>query len=99
MRNLEKIIKDALDAKKCKFGAREVMHSTKGSRLIVLTKSVSEAMKSKIIEQAQSTEVPIFDYNGNSLQLAKLCNRPFRVSAIALKIGDDDEIRNILEGN
>jgi len=75
MRNLEKIIKDALDAKKCKFGAREVMHSTKGSRLIVLTKSVSEAMKSKI------------------------CNRPFRVSAIALKIGDDDEIRNILEGN
>ena len=98
MRNLEKIIKDALDAKKCKFGAREVLHSTKGSRLIVLTKSVSEAMKSKIIEQAQST-VPIFDYNGNSLQLGKLCNRPFRVSAIALKIGDDDEIRNILEEN
>ena len=30
MRNLEKIIKDALGAKKCKFGAREVMHSTKG---------------------------------------------------------------------
>ena len=56
-------------------------------------------MKSKIIEQAQATEVPIFDYNGNSLQLGKLCNRPFRVSAIALKIGDDDEIRNILEGN
>ena len=99
MRNLEKIIKDALDVKKCKFGAREVTHSIKGSKLIVLTKSVSEAMKSKIIEQAQSTEVPIFDYNGNSLQLGKLCNRPFRVSAISLKIGDDDEIRNILEGN
>ena len=99
MRNLEKIIKDALDVKKCKFGAREVLNSTKGSKLIVLTKSVSEAMKSKIFEQAQATEIPIFDYNGNSLQLGKLCNRPFRVSAIALKIGDDDEIRNILEGN
>jgi len=99
MRNLEKIIKDALDVKKCKFGAREVLNSTKGSKLIVLTKSVSEVMKSKILEQSQATEIPIFDYKGNSLQLGKLCNRPFRISAIALKIGDDDEIRNILEGN
>ena len=99
MRSLEKIIKDAMGVKKCKFGAREVLHSTKGSKLIVLTKSVSEAMKSGIFEQAQATEIPILDYKGNSLQLGKLCNRPFRVSAMALKIGDEDEIRNILEGN
>ncbi|MDP9197498.1 MAG: ribosomal L7Ae/L30e/S12e/Gadd45 family protein [Thermoproteota archaeon] len=99
MRSLEKIIKDAVSVNKCRFGSREVLNSTKGSKLIVLTESVSEDIKLRIIEQARATEIPILDYKGNSIQLGKLCNKPFRVSAIALKMGDEEDIRNILVGN
>ena len=52
--------------------------------------------KSKILEEAKSAEVPTLHFDGNSVQLGRLCNKPFRISALSLKIGKENEIQEIL---
>ncbi len=96
MKNLEKRIKEAITSNKCKIGTREVMGSIKGSKLIILSNSLLSKNKSKILEEAESVKVPILEYDGNSVQLGRLCNKPFRISALSLKIGKDNEIQEIL---
>jgi len=96
MKNLEKRIKEGISSNKCKIGTRQVMGSIKGSKLIVLSNSLMPGNKSKILEEAKSAQVPTLQYDGNSVQLGRLCNKSFRISALSLKIGKDNEIQDIL---
>ena len=96
MKNLEKTIKEAISSNKCKIGTREVMGSIKGSKLIVLSDSLMDMDRSKILDEAKAAQVPTLLYNGNSIQLGRLCNKTFRISAISLKIGNDKEIQELL---
>ena len=96
MKNLEKTIKEAINSNKCKIGTRQVMGSIKGSKLIVLSNSLMPKNKSKILEEAKSAQVPTLHFDGNSVQLGRLCNKPFRISALSLKIGKENEIQEIL---
>ena len=96
MKNLEKTIKEAISSKKCKIGTREVMGSIKGSKLIVLSNSLIDTNKSKILEDAKAAQVPTLQYDGNSVQLGRLCNKTFRISTISLKVGSDNEIQELL---
>ena len=96
MKNLEKIIKEAISSNKCKIGTRQVMGSIRGSKLIVLSNSLMSRNKSKILEEAKSAQVPTLNYDGNSVQLGRMCNKTFRISALSLKIGNDNEIHELL---
>ncbi|MFL6497790.1 MAG: ribosomal L7Ae/L30e/S12e/Gadd45 family protein [Nitrososphaera sp.] len=90
------MIKDAIAADKYKSGVKEVLQSVKGSKLIIVSKSLESEYRQKLEEQAKSTNVAIYEYSGTSVQLGKLCNKPFRVSAIAIKSGTADEISAII---
>lgn len=96
MRTLEKVIKDAVTADKYKSGLKEVLQSVKGSKLIILSKSVGLNERAQLEEQAKSANVAIYEFSGNSIQLGKLCNKPFRMSAIAIKSGTAEEINAII---
>jgi large subunit ribosomal protein L30e len=96
MRTLEKVIKEALASDKYKSGVKEVLQSVKGSKLIILSNTVPAPARSKIEEQAKSANVALYDYPGTSVQLGKMCNKPFRINAIAIKSGTSEEITSIL---
>jgi len=96
MKALEKVIKDAVAAEKYKSGVREVLQSVKGSTLIIVSKSIDSDERTKLEEQAKTANVAVYEYPGTSVQLGKLCNRPFRVTAIAIKSGTAAEINAIM---
>ena len=93
---LEKVVRDAITNNKYKAGIKEVSQSIKGSKLIIISESVAYADKSKLEEHAKVYNIPIYMFDGSSTQLAKICNKPFRISAIALKSSKDDEINSLL---
>jgi large subunit ribosomal protein L30e len=96
MKTLEKVIKEAIASEKYKRGVKEVLQSVKGSKLIILARTVPTNERSKIEEQAKSANVALYEYPGTSVQLGKMFNKPFRINAIALKTGSADEISSIL---
>lgn len=97
MKSLEKLVKDAVAADKYKSGTKQVLQSAKNSKLIVVSKSLGASERAKLDEQAKSANVAIYEFDGNSVQLGKLCNRPFRVTAIAIQSGTDAEIKAVME--
>jgi large subunit ribosomal protein L30e len=96
MKALEKVIKDAVAADKYKSGIKEVLQSVKGSKLIIVSKSIDSADRTKLEEQAKTANVAVYEYPGTSVQLGKLCNRPYRITAIAIKSGAAAEIDAIM---
>lgn len=97
MKSLEKLVKDAVAAGKYKSGTKEVLQAAKSAKLIVASKSLDAADRAKLDEQAKSANVAVYEFDGNSVQLGKLCNKPFRVTAIAIQAGTDKEIKAVME--
>jgi large subunit ribosomal protein L30e len=96
VKTLDKILKDAIAANKYKCGTKQVLQSIKGSKLILLSNTISPNFRSKIESEANHENIPIYRFEGNSFRLGKLCNKPFRVNAIALKSGTDVQINSIM---
>ena len=96
VKTLDKILKDAIAANKYKCGTKQVLQSIKGSKLILLSNTISANFRSKIEWEANHENIPIYRFEGNSFRLGKLCNKPFRVNAIALKSGTDAQINSIM---
>lgn len=96
MKAIEKVIKEAITTNKYKSGVKEVSGSVKGSKLLIISRSIDAKDRTKIEDQAKASNIPIYQFGGNSIELGKLCNRPFRVTAIAIKTGTNEEIQSIL---
>jgi large subunit ribosomal protein L30e len=96
MKALEKVIKEAVAADKYKSGIKEVLESVKGSKLIIVSESIDSADRAKLEDQAKTANVAVYEYAGTSVQLGKMCNKSFRITAIALKSGTAAEIDTIM---
>ncbi|MBI3640698.1 MAG: ribosomal L7Ae/L30e/S12e/Gadd45 family protein [Thaumarchaeota archaeon] len=94
---LEKIIKDAMDDKKCSLGAKEVIGSMKNSKLIILSQSIPKNMLQKIQETAMSSKVPTMNFKGSSVELGRLCGTQFRISALSLKTLSETNLKTLLK--
>jgi large subunit ribosomal protein L30e len=96
MKALEKLIKEAVGSGKYKSGVHEVMRFVKGSKLILVSDSVSDMKRAYIEEQTKVSGVPVLKFHGSSVELGRLCNRPHRISALSIRTGTEEEIRNII---
>jgi len=94
---LAKVIKDAMSSNNCKIGRKEVLHSAKSSKLIVCSSSLAADIKKKIEETASSMHVPIYNFSDTSVELGRLCNKPFRISVISIDAANDSDISSVLE--
>jgi len=81
---LEKAIKDAIKKRKPTIGIKQVMHSMKSSKLVVVSQTVPNEKTKKVEKNAKNNNVPILNFEGSSVALGKLCGLQFRVSAISL---------------
>jgi large subunit ribosomal protein L30e len=96
-KELAKIIKDAISSNKCNIGSKEVLHSAKNAKLIVCSNSLSKDAKKKIEETASSARIPVYNFNDTSVQLGRLCNKPFRISVISVDTASDSDLSAVLE--
>jgi large subunit ribosomal protein L30e len=85
LKTIEKKLKEAIGSSNFKCGHKQVLQTIKGSKLIVLSRSVDAATRRVLEQQAPATGVPIHQFDGNSMQLGKLCGKPFRVAVVAIK--------------
>jgi large subunit ribosomal protein L30e len=96
MKALEKLIKDALAGHNYKSGIKQVSHSVKGATLVIVSKSIASAVKEDLQLKVKAANAAFYEYPGTSVQLGKLCNKPFRISAIAITSGTAAEIGAIM---
>jgi large subunit ribosomal protein L30e len=85
LKSIDKAVKEAVGSHKFKCGQKQALQSIKGSKLIVISRSATHSSRLELEEQAKSAGVSIQEFDGNSIQLGKLCGKPFRVSVVSFK--------------
>ncbi|MDG6959772.1 MAG: ribosomal L7Ae/L30e/S12e/Gadd45 family protein [Nitrososphaerota archaeon] len=93
---LSKVIKDAMKAGKTALGAKESIAAVKGSKGILITRSIPTGLGDKLREEAKKNGVPIVELTQTSAELARLVGRPYKVSAMALRNVSDTDVKQLM---
>jgi len=94
---LEKSLRDARKEDNLTMGAKQVLNSVKGSKLIILSQSVKKEMLEKIESDANKEKIPLVNFQGTSVALGRLCGLQFRISTISFTSIDDASIKSIIK--
>jgi large subunit ribosomal protein L30e len=93
---LEKALKDALQENKCVLGVKQVLQSIKNAKLIIISKSTSAESLEKI-QSSKGEKSTMFQFDGSSVALGRLCGLQFRISAASLSSIPESNIKAILK--
>lgn len=92
---LSKVLKDAMKGGKSAIGAKESLAALKGSKAILVTRSVPVALGAKLREEAKKQGVPVVELPHSSAELARLVGRPYNVSAMALRSVSEADVNQL----
>ena len=95
--HLSKVLKDAMKGGKSAFGAKESIASIKGSKAILLTRSVPDGLGARLREEAKKNGVPVVELPHSSAELARMIGRPYRVSAVALRSVSEADVNQLIK--
>ncbi|MDG6953914.1 MAG: ribosomal L7Ae/L30e/S12e/Gadd45 family protein [Nitrososphaerota archaeon] len=93
---LQKVLKDALKGGKSAVGAKESIAGVKGSKGVLITRSIPPALGSELRDEANKHNVPVVELQQSSAELARLVGRPYKVSAMALRNVSDSDVRLLM---
>ena len=93
---LQKVLKEALKGGKSAVGAKESIAAVKGSKGVLITRSIPPALGSKLRDEAKKHSVPVVELDQSSVELARLVGRPYRVSAMALRNVSDSDVKQLM---
>ena len=93
---LSKVVKEAMKAGKTAIGAKESIASVKGSKGVLITRSIPHDLGEKLREEAKKNGVPVVELTQTSAELARLVGKPYKVSAMALRNVSDTDVKQLI---
>ena len=94
---LERALKSVAKTGKYSLGLRETMKSLKGVKLLVYSSSLDKEDVSKIEKACSELSVPTIRYPKTSVSLGRICDRPFKVSVMSVKVPGDVDISPLID--
>jgi ribosomal protein L30E len=95
---LARVLKEAIKSGKYTIGTKEVISELKSAKMVVAASTLSDAGSEEggLISEAEKSKVPIVKIDKSSAQLGRMLGRPFRVSAIALRVVAEGDYRQLV---
>ena len=94
---LSKVLKEAMKGGKSTLGAKESIPAVKGSKGILVTRSIPSALGARLREEAKKHNVPVIELTQTSAELARLIGRPYKVSAMTLRNVSDSDLKLLVK--
>jgi large subunit ribosomal protein L30e len=88
----------AVKTGKVGFGSKDTLSSTAAARakLIILAKNCRDSDRDDILHSAEQSSIPVYVYQGSSLDLGAVCEKPFPVSALVVREAGDSEVLKLV---
>ena len=95
---LARVLKEAMKTGKYTIGTKEVISELKSAKMVIAasTLSVVEAKEGGLVKEAEKNKVPVVKIDKSSAQLGRMLGRPFRVSAISLRVVAEGDFRQLV---
>ncbi|GIU70878.1 MAG: hypothetical protein KatS3mg003_0357 [Candidatus Nitrosocaldaceae archaeon] len=94
MKSLSKILKNSHNYL---IGSKEVLKNIEKAKIVIYADTLEPKIKEKAESICKDRSIPIYNSNNTSLELGRLCNKPFRVSILALTDIDDNDLQMLLK--
>ena len=92
---LEKTLKDAIKEKSVIIGSKQVLGSLDKVKLVISSNTRNDITE-KISSEAEKLNVPIINYDGNSVALGRLSGFEYRISTISFTKINDSDIKSLM---
>jgi|SRR5271155_1068443 len=95
---LARVLKEAIKSGKYTIGTKEVISELKSAKLVIAasTPAVAGSEDGRLAREAEKNKVPVVRIDKSSAQLGKMVGRPFRVSAISLRVVAEGDFRQLV---
>lgn len=95
---LARVLKEATKSGKYTIGTKEVISQLKSTKVVIKAGALGSATSAEktLLAQAEKNGVPVVRVDKSSVQLGKMIGRPFRVSAIALRVVAEGDYRQLV---
>jgi large subunit ribosomal protein L30e len=89
----------AMKTGKLVFGSENATEAARSgkARMVVVASNCPEGTKSRIKAFAELSKIPVYEYNGSSVDLGLLCQKPFVVAAITVRDPGDSDIMKLVQ--
>lgn len=94
---IEKTLQNILKTGKYTFGLKESAKSLKSVKLMIYANTLDAKIISTLESSCVAASVPTLAYDGSSMALGKICNRPFKISAMAVKSAGEADLTPLLK--
>jgi ribosomal protein L30E len=95
---LARVLKEAIKSGKYTIGTKEVISELKSAKLVVAASALAggDSEDGGLAREAEKSKVPIVRIDKSSAQLGRMLGRPFRVSAVALRVVAEGDFRQLV---
>ena len=95
---LARVLKEAMKSGKYTIGTKEVISDLKSSKMVIAASTISsrDSEEGGLVKEAEKSKVPVVKIDKSSAQLGRMIGRPFRVSAIALRVVAEGDFRQLV---
>ncbi len=95
---LSRVLKEAVKSGKYTIGTKEVISELKSSKMVIAASTISSKNTAEdgLVKQAEKNKVPVVRIGKSSAELGRMIGRPFRVSAIALRVVAEGDFRQLV---
>jgi len=95
---LARVLKEALKSGKYTIGTKEVISELKSAKMVVAASTLSGGSLEEggLISEASKNKVPIVNIDKSSAQLGRMLGKPYRVSAISLRVVAEGDFRQLV---
>ena len=97
--DVSKQIRMAVKTGKVDFGSKAALSSASFGRakLLILARNCPADFRDNIVYDAEQSEVPVYIFQGSSLDLGALCEKPFPVASMVVREPGDSEVLKLAE--
>jgi large subunit ribosomal protein L30e len=97
--DVNKAIATTVKTGKVLFGAKNTVKTAKvgKAKLVIVAANCTRPIREDIENYCRLSKIPIFIYNGTSIDLGMACGKPFMVSALTVRDPGDSDILKLTE--
>lgn len=93
---IEALLEQVAKKGKIVYGANEVMKELKGSKAVIVSKSVKPEVRQKLLRDCKKNSIPAIEYDASSIDLARALGKNFRISVLSIKSTGGLDLKEIL---
>lgn len=96
--DVDRGIRVAVDTGNVTLGSDKSVQGLKlgKGKLVIIAKNCPGDIREDVLYYSKLSDIPIYDYEGTSLELGSVCGKPFTVATLTIKDPGDSSILEIM---